>query len=66
MLRPLVFLPSVISSRSWSPQPHLLRPTALFAAHALQFAKLFDDSVLTPTAAGAGAAGNAGMGKSGV
>ncbi len=76
MLRPLVFLPSVtISTRRRSvarsvagSQPHLLRPTALFAAHALQFAKLFDDSVLTPTTAGAGAgaAGNAGTGKSGV
>ena len=45
---------------SASAQPHLLRPTALFAAHALQFAKLFDDTVLTPTTTTTtGAAGTA-------
>jgi hypothetical protein len=53
--------PCVFVSLLASAQPHLLRPTALFAAHALQFAKLFDDTVLAPTTTTttAGAAGTA-------
>jgi hypothetical protein len=40
-----LFFPFTILIDGISTQPHLLRPTTLFAAHALNFAKQFDDLV---------------------